>query len=98
MFAAYIGHTWAMPFLTRENVPQTFYDIVNAGEGAVEVGRILFPVARSPLTARQAPLPPGGLHDLLWVSTVDCPGDPPPHPLPPARPPADAGAQGAEDD
>ena len=38
MFAAYIAHTWAMPFLTRENVPQTFYDIVNAEGGSAEVG------------------------------------------------------------
>jgi hypothetical protein len=36
MFLSYILHTWAMPFLTRENVPQTFYDIVNA-EGATDV-------------------------------------------------------------
>ena len=38
MFSAYILHTWAMPFLTRENVPQTFYDIVNAEGGSAEVG------------------------------------------------------------
>ena len=36
MFSSYILHSWAMPFLTRENVPQTFYDIVNA-EGATDV-------------------------------------------------------------
>ena len=30
MFSAYILHSWAMPFLTRENVPQTFYDIVGS--------------------------------------------------------------------
>jgi hypothetical protein len=33
MFMSYILHSWAKPFLTRENVPQSFFDIVNA-EGA----------------------------------------------------------------
>ena len=30
MFGAYIMHTTAMPYLTRENIPQTFFDIINA--------------------------------------------------------------------
>ena len=35
MFAAYILHTWAMPFLSRENIPQSFFDIVNKDPGEV---------------------------------------------------------------
>jgi hypothetical protein len=40
MFSAYILHTWAMPFLTRENVPQTFYDIVNMDESVDVRGHV----------------------------------------------------------
>ena len=30
MFGSYILHVWTKPYLTRENIPQTFFDIVNA--------------------------------------------------------------------
>jgi hypothetical protein len=29
MFSGYIAHTATMPFLIRESVPQTFFDIIN---------------------------------------------------------------------
>ncbi len=30
MFGSYILHSWAHPYLIRDNVPQTFFDIVNS--------------------------------------------------------------------
>jgi hypothetical protein len=30
MFAAYVLHTWTHPYMYRDNVPQMFFDIINA--------------------------------------------------------------------
>ncbi len=35
MFVSYIVHTKTMPYLTRENIPQTFFDIINKQDGEV---------------------------------------------------------------
>jgi hypothetical protein len=57
MFSAYILHTWAKPYLTRENVPQTFFDIVNADAADVSLGgRGVF------LGGSMGPVVAGGVH------------------------------------
>ncbi len=77
MFASYILHEWAMPFMRRDAVPQAFFDIVNADEADVctparSERRLCVGVpATSGCRAKRCPGRRGG-GSPVWCACVAC--------------------------